>query len=96
MVRIFIAVTVCYFAGTAAGRGFLPYSLGVPASNFKNDVDMLAVTGMRMTNPELVKHAVSGRMGMSKTTETLVLRGTLRAESSGEVERISGPASGGA
>lgn len=60
MVRIFIAVTVCYFAGTAAGRGFLPYSLGVPASNFKNDVDMLAVTGMRMTNPDLVKHAVSG------------------------------------
>lgn len=60
MVRILVAVSVCYFAGTAAGRGFLPYSLGVPASNFKNDVDMMGVMGAKMTNPDAVRRAVTG------------------------------------
>ena len=60
MVRILFAISACYFAGTAAGRGFLPYSLGVPASNFKNDLDMMGVMGVKMTNADAVKRAVTG------------------------------------
>jgi hypothetical protein len=59
MVKILLALTVCYLAGTAAGRGLLPYSIGVPAANFKGDIDAMAATGARMTDPEHVKNAVT-------------------------------------
>ena len=59
MVRIIAALAVCYLAGTTAGRGFLPYSVGLPAGNFKSDIDALAASGAGAADPEKIKAAVT-------------------------------------
>lgn len=59
MLRIFAALVVCYFAGTAAGRGFLPYSVGLPANAFKNDIDTIATTSAKLASPENLKDAAT-------------------------------------
>ena len=60
MVRILAALAVCYLAGTTAGRGFLPYSVGIPASNFKSDIDALAVISAQTADPGRLKTVVTG------------------------------------
>ena len=60
MIRIITALAVCYLAGTTAGRGFLPYSVGLPANNFKNDVDSIAVVSGKLASPDNIKGVVSG------------------------------------
>jgi hypothetical protein len=60
MVRILIALIACYLAGTAAGRGFLPYGIGVPASNFKHDIDSIAASSLLLKEPTRVKDAATG------------------------------------
>ena len=59
MLRIIAALVVCYFAGSVAGRGFLPYSVGLPATAFKNDIDTIATNGAKLASPENLKDAAT-------------------------------------
>ena len=59
MLRIVLALTACYVAGTVAGRGFLPYRYGDPASKFKSDVDALASESLRLASPDGIRGTVT-------------------------------------
>jgi hypothetical protein len=76
MLRILAALTVCYFAGTVAGRSLLPYRIGDPASNFKNDIDNLAHDSFRLTSPDAIRGSVTGLAldGSRRTLDTMGVR----------------------
>ena len=59
MLRIVLALTACYVAGTAAGRGLLPYRFGDPASEFKSDVDNLANRSIGLASPTALRGTVT-------------------------------------
>ena len=77
MLRILAALTVCYFAGTVAGRSLLPFRIGDPAGNFKNDVDNLTAEGMHLASPEMLRDTVT-RLALDSSRRTLDSMGVRR------------------